>query len=60
MGAVLFYAAFQTQSWYYMPTWRYAALLGLIALGLLSYAALAQITGALRIKDLKTIAQRSR
>ena len=60
MGAVLFYAAFQTQSWYYMPTWRYAALLGLIALGVLSYAALAQITGALRIKDLKTIAQRSR
>lgn len=59
MGAVLFYAAFHTQSWYYIPTWRYGALLALISLGIVVYVVLAQITGALRIKDLKSIAKRT-
>jgi putative peptidoglycan lipid II flippase len=58
MGAVLLLAAQGMAGWLETDYLRYAALAGLVALGLVSYAAAVLATGALRIADIRAALQR--
>lgn len=54
MGVVLWIAAGVMDPWLHTPTIRYAALAGLVGLGLLSFAGAAQLTGAMTLADMKS------
>jgi putative peptidoglycan lipid II flippase len=58
MGAVLWFAARGMAGWLETDVLRYAALAGLVALGLASYAVAVLATGALRISDIRAALRR--
>jgi putative peptidoglycan lipid II flippase len=58
MGAVLFGVVQQFGWLFYLPSWRYLALLGLIVLGAVVYFGVAQVIGAVRLGDLKRSVRR--
>ncbi|MEM9435544.1 MAG: murein biosynthesis integral membrane protein MurJ [Pseudomonadota bacterium] len=59
MGGVLLAAAWLLSDALVTPGWRYAALAGLIALGIASYTIAAQLTGAFTLSEIKSQLRRS-
>ncbi len=58
MGAAV-YTCYQTfHGLFYVPSWRYLALLGLIALGGVTYFAAAQVLGAIKLGEIKQFMRR--
>ncbi|UWR83556.1 murein biosynthesis integral membrane protein MurJ [Phaeobacter inhibens] len=58
MGLALF-GVVQSFGWlFYLPSWRYLALLGLIVLGAVVYFGVGQIIGAVRLGDIKRAVRR--
>ncbi len=60
MGAVLWFAARGMAGWLAADGLRYAALAGLVALGLASYAVAVLATGGLRVTDIRAALRRGR
>ncbi len=60
MGAALWFGMVLLGAALGLPTWRYAALAALVALGILTYAAAAFALGAARLSDLKSALRRPR
>ena len=60
MGAVVWGAAWVLDPWLYAGPERYAALVGLIALGLVSYAAIGRILGAFSAAEIRGALRRQR
>jgi putative peptidoglycan lipid II flippase len=58
MGAVLWFAAREMAGWLEADGLRYAALAGLVALGLASYAVAVLATGGLRVADIRAALRR--
>ncbi|MBT8155033.1 murein biosynthesis integral membrane protein MurJ [Epibacterium ulvae] len=53
MGAAVF-SSYRTFDWlFYVPSWRYLALLGLIVLGAVTYFGAAQVLGAIKLGEMK-------
>ena len=60
MGGILWSASASMSTFLGMDGWRYLALFILVTLGIVSYFALAQLTGAMRFSELKGAMRRGR
>ena len=60
MGAVVFACYIQFSWMFYLPTWRYLALIGLMAIGAMSYFGCAQAIGAMQLGEMKQSLRRGR
>ncbi len=60
MGAVLWGVQATFVQFFYLPGWRYLALLVLIFIGIASYFAIGQLIGAFRLYEFKAALRRGR
>ncbi|MEO3476572.1 murein biosynthesis integral membrane protein MurJ [Phaeobacter sp. CAU 1743] len=60
MGAVLYVGTQQLAWLFYLPSWRYLALLGLILTGAVIYFGIGQAVGAFRLAEFKKALRRNR